>query len=186
MKIVLASASPRRRELMKLVTEEFDVRPSHADESLPDHLPAEKAAEYLSLQKAEAAEIGKDEIAVGCDTTVVIDDIVLGKPESEEECFKMLRMLSGKIHSVYTGVTLCGLGRTVSFTVKTDVEFYELTDSEVRDYISTGEPFDKAGGYGIQGKGALLVKRINGDYFNVVGLPVSEFKRKLDTFLDGK
>ncbi|MGN0621123.1 MAG: Maf family protein [Porcipelethomonas sp.] len=183
MKIVLASASPRRKELMKLVAEEFDIRPSEADETLPADISAGKAAQYLSVKKAEAAKINDGEIVIGCDTTVVIDGTVLGKPSSEEECFRMLSMLSGKVHSVYTGVTLCGFGKKYSFTEKTDVEFYKLSDEEILEYIKTGEPFDKAGGYGIQGKGALLVKRISGDYFNVVGLPAARLRRELDGFI---
>lgn len=183
MRITLASASPRRKELMKLVTDEFDVRPSSADETLPKGIAAEKAAEYLSVKKAESVSIKPDEIVVGCDTTVVIDGIVLGKPKSEEDCFNMLRMLSGKTHSVYTGVTLKSAESSCSFTEKTEVEFFELSDEEIREYIKTGEPFDKAGGYGIQGKGAVLVKGICGDFFNVVGLPAARLKRELREFL---
>lgn len=183
MKIVLASASPRRKELMRFVADEFEIRPSDADETLPEGIQPEKAAEYLSAVKAKATEICDDEIVIGCDTAVVIDKNVLGKPGTSQECFDMLKMLSGKIHSVYTGVTLRGFSKSFSFTEETTVEFYALTDEEILEYIKTGEPFDKAGGYGIQGKGAMLVRGIKGDYFNVVGLPASRLKRELEVFM---
>ncbi|MDE5917438.1 MAG: Maf family protein [Oscillospiraceae bacterium] len=183
MKIVLASASPRRKELMRLVADEFEIRPSDADETLPEGIQPEKAAEYLSDLKAHAAEYREDEIIIGCDTVVVIDNTILGKPRTSQECFEMLSMLSGKTHRVYTGVTFRGFGKSFSFTEETAVEFYALTDEEILEYIKTGEPFDKAGGYGIQGKGAMLVKGIKGDYFNVVGLPASRLKRELEVFM---
>lgn len=184
MKIVLASGSPRRHELLQLITEDFEIRVSEADESVPENIPAEKTAEYLSMVKAQAVELNTDEIIIGCDTVVVIDGRVLGKPSSEEECFEMLSLLSGKTHTVYTGVSFVCSDRTHSFTAGTNVEFYPLTQNEISDYIATGEPFDKAGGYGIQGKGSLLVKDISGDYFNVVGLPVSALKRELESFIE--
>lgn len=184
MKIVLASGSPRRHELLKLITEDFDIRISDADETIPENIPAEQTAEYLSMIKAEAVESYTDELIIGCDTIVVIDGKVLGKPISEEECFEMLSLLSGKVHTVYTGISFICNDRKHSFTAETRVEFYSLTKKEISDYIATGEPFDKAGGYGIQGKGSLLVKRINGDYFNVVGLPVSALKRELERFME--
>lgn len=179
MKIVLASASPRRSELLKLLFEDFSVRPSGADENLPDSIKADSAAEYLASKKAESVKSGNDEIVIGCDTAVVIDDIILGKPADPEDCRKMLSMLSGKTHQVYTGVCILYKDSKISFTEKTDVEFYNISDDEAENYIKTGEPFDKAGGYGIQGRGALFVKSISGDYFNVVGLPVSRLNREL-------
>ena len=148
MKIVLASASPRRKE-------------------------PERAAEYLSALKAQAAECHENEIVIGCDTVVVIDNTILGKPHTSQECFDMLKILSGKTHKVFTGVTFRGFGNN----------FYALSDEEISEYIKTGEPFDKAGGYGIQGKGAMLVRGIKGDYFNVVGLPASRLKRELEVFM---
>ena len=184
MKIVLASGSPRRHELLRLITENFEIRVSDADETVPEYIPAEKTAEYLSMVKAQAVDRRSDEIIIGCDTVVVIDGKVLGKPSSEKECFDMLSLLSGKIHTVYTGVSFICNDNRHSFTAETKVEFYPLTQKEISDYIATGEPFDKAGGYGIQGKGALLVKGINGDYFNVVGLPVSALKRELERFTE--
>lgn len=183
MKIVLASASPRRKELMRFVADEFEIRPSDADETLPEGIQPERAAEYLSALKAQAAECHENEIVIGCDTVVVIDDTILGKPHTSQECFDMLKILSGKTHKVFTGVTFRGFGNNFSFTEETAVEFYALSDEEISEYIKTGEPFDKAGGYGIQGKGAMLVKGIKGDYFNVVGLPASRLKRELEVFM---
>lgn len=186
MRLVLASGSPRRRELMKLITNDFDVRVSEADENIQENLPADKTAEYLSMVKAKSVHCGENEIVIGCDTVVVIDGKVMGKPANEEHCREMLKLLSGSIHSVYTGVSLVQSSAICSFTTETKVQFYSLTEKEIIDYIATGEPFDKAGGYGIQGKGALLVKCIEGDFFNVVGLPVSALKRKLEKFGQGE
>lgn len=179
MKIILASGSPRRRELLKLICDEFEVRVSDADETVPKNITAEKTAGYLSSLKAESVMHNADELIIACDTVVVIDGRVLGKPSNEEECREMLMLLSGRIHTVYTGVTILYGGKSHSFTSETEVEFYPLSYEEMSEYIKTGEPFDKAGGYGIQGKGALLVKRINGDFYNVVGLPVSALKHEL-------
>lgn len=184
MKIVLASGSPRRHELLKIITESFEIRVSDADETLLENISAENCAEYLSMKKAEAVILNDDEIIIGCDTVVVIDNKVLGKPSSEKECIEMLTMLSGKTHTVYTGVSFVSKNHKHSFTSATEVEFYPLTQSDISEYIATGEPFDKAGGYGIQGKGSLLVKGIRGDYFNVVGLPVSSLKRELDNYIN--
>lgn len=183
MKYVLASASPRRKELLKLVIDEFEIIPSDADETVPKDIPADRVAEYLAKIKAESVCV-EDAVVIGCDTVVVADEKVLGKPVDHDDCFKMLRLLSGRKHYVYTGVCIQysgmeGDNRILSFTEKTEVEFHKLTDSEIEEYINSGEPFDKAGGYGIQGKGSLLVKKICGDYFNVVGLPVSALNRKL-------
>lgn len=179
MNIILASASPRRKELLKLMIDEFEVRPSHADESLPDNISCENAAEFLACTKAEFVKASEGEIIIGCDTVVVFENKILGKPKSREDCRDMLSTLSGNVHFVYTGVCIIGGGKKYSFTEKTRVEFYPLSEEEIEAYIATGEPFDKAGGYGIQGRGALLVKSIQGDYFNVVGLPVSRLNREL-------
>lgn len=182
MNIILASGSPRRHELLKLITEDFEIRVSDTDESIPQNISTEKIAEYLSMKKAKAVTLHDNEIIIGCDTVVVIDEKILGKPSSEKECFEMMTILSGRSHMVYTGVSMISSEKSHSFTSATEVEFYPLTKKEIVDYISTGEPFDKAGGYGIQGKGSLLVKEIRGEYFNVVGLPVSFLKRELEKF----
>lgn len=181
MNIILASASPRRLELMRLIAEAFKVLPSDVEEIVPDEISALNAAEYLARLKAESvAEDNRNSLVIGCDTAVIVDDEVLGKPKDADDAFAMLHKLSGREHSVVTGCALCLNGKTVSFSEETRVLFYELSDKEILDYIATNEPNDKAGAYGIQGRGALLVKSITGDYFNVVGLPVSRLKREIE------
>lgn len=183
MSIILASGSPRRQELLKLVTEDFTVHPVDADETLPPGMPVEMAAAYLADVKAKAAAgLFPEDIVIGCDTVVVLDDEIMGKPRDREDAFRMLRQLSGETHTVMTGVSLYHGRQTTVFTVETDVTFYVLSDAEIEAYLDTGEPFDKAGAYGIQGKGSLLVQRIEGDYFNVVGLPVAALFRNLRQF----
>lgn len=179
--IILASASPRRRELLSLITTDFKVMPSKADETIPDGLSCEKAVEYLSLVKAKSIK-SPDDIIIGADTIVTIDGKMLGKPENDDDAFNMLSFLSGKTHSVYTGVTVIKGDKTTTFSEKTDVEFFTLTDDEIKEYIASGEHSDKAGSYAIQGKGALFVKSIKGDYPNVIGLPIAKLKRILNEF----
>ena len=182
--IILASASPRRRELLKYIIPEFKVVPADIDESLPDDIPPEKSAEFLAVKKAKhvSAE-NPDSIVIGSDTVVIIDGEILGKPKDHSDAERMLRKLSGKTHSVITGVCLSCGSFTDSFSCKTLVKFFPLTDSEIQSYIATGEPMDKAGAYGIQGKGCILAESIEGDFFNVVGLPASLLKRRLEKFL---
>ena len=179
MKIILASASPRRRELMNIICSDFTVRPVDADERIPEEISAENAAVYLAGVKARAAKLSGDEIIIGCDTVVTIGQDVLGKPKDREECREMLERLSGNTHKVYTGVCIRSKDGIRSFSEMTEVTFYEISDEEITAYMDTGEPFDKAGGYGIQGKGAVFVKKIIGDYFNVVGLPVARLYHEL-------
>ncbi len=184
MNIILASASPRRRELMKLITEDFKAVSVAANEIIPDNMPAEKAAEYLAVVKAqEAAAHYNTSIVIGCDTTVVADGRVLGKPDDKDKCREFMQMLSGKVHTVITGCALVYSHKKISFSESTEVFFRNLTDEEIEEYISCDEPYDKAGGYGIQGKGSLLIEKINGDYFNVVGLPVSRLNLELKKFI---
>lgn len=189
MKIILASASPRRRELMKLITEDFSAVSVDADETLPDDIVIKGiygAAEYLARVKAEKAhELFPDDIVIGCDTTVVCRNKILGKPKDKEQASEYLHMLSDSVHSVSTGCCIMYGDRTFSFYEVTDVFFDKLTDEEIEDYISSDEPYDKAGGYGIQGRGALLVNKINGDFFNVMGLPVSRLNKELKKFIKG-
>lgn len=170
--ILLASASPRRKELLELMGLEFVVKTAGVDETLPPDITPEEAVAYLSRIKAQAVE-GEGEIIIGADTVVAIDGCILGKPKDSADAAVMLKRLSGRKHSVFTGVTVIYFDKINTFTSETEVEFYPLTDAEISSYIATGEPMDKAGAYGIQGKGSLLVKGITGDYFNVVGLPVS-------------
>lgn len=178
--IILASSSPRRKELLSMVGINYVCIPSQAEEIIPEGLPNESVSEYLSgVKAAEVFKAHPDDTVIGSDTTVMIDGEILGKPADREEAFLMLRKLSGKLHTVYTGVTILSPQCSESFTSKTEVEFFELSDEEILNYIDTGEPMDKAGAYGIQGKGAVLVKRIHGDYFTVMGLPVAETVRRL-------
>lgn len=187
LKYILASGSPRRRELMSLIREDFTVEIPGVDESVPDNVETEDIAEYLSGIKAGAVFDGHDNEAVvvtGSDTVVIYGDRVLGKPRSRQDAYDMLKTLSGRTHEVRTGVTVIyrtesGEEGMLSFTDHAKVEFYELTDQEIEEYISTGEPLDKAGAYGIQGRGALLVRKIDGDYYSVVGFPVGRLNREL-------
>lgn len=185
-KIILASASPRRKELMTMADLSFDVIVSDCDESIAYDGP-EEMVRKLSLLKAEdvAAKIQQTDTAahlvIGADTIVFFQDQILGKPKDEEDAFCMLKAMSGKTHTVYTGVSIIDTsdGHTETFCESTNVEFYDVTDEEIKAYIATGDPLDKAGSYGVQGRGCFLVKKIEGDYFTVVGLPIAHLIRKL-------
>lgn len=180
MNIILASASPRRRELMGIITPDFTAVSIDADETLPDNINPLTASEYLAEIKASAAaEKFPDSIVIGCDTTVICGSEILGKPKNKEECRRFMNMLSGRTHQVATGCCIIAKNRKTSFTEITEVTFRQLSAKEIEEYISTDEPYDKAGGYGIQGKASLLIEKINGDYFNVVGLPVSRLNQAL-------
>lgn len=180
MKIILASASPRRKELLQKITDDFICVPADIDESLPCGARIEKAPEYLALKKAEhIAKDYDDSIVIGSDTGVFYGGEMLGKPKDRADAKRMLEMLSGKTHSVITGCAIIKGDKKITFSCETKVTFYELSQKEIKDYVATGECEDKAGAYGIQGYGALLIKEINGDYFNVVGLPVAQLYRKL-------
>lgn len=186
MKLILASASPRRRELMKLITEDFTVVSSDADETLPADIAPLEASEYLARVKAEAVSSEyPEDIVIGCDTTVISGNEILGKPRDRAHAEQLMRELSEKTHTVVTGCAIVSGNKKHSFSVYTDVTFRSLSEAEIIAYISTDEPYDKAGGYGIQGKGALLVEKISGDYFNVVGLPVSRLNYELNEFIKG-
>lgn len=179
--IILASQSPRRQELLKLITTDFEIKSQNADETLPSGISPKEAVMYLSKIKAQPLSNDED-IVIGADTVVALDGKILGKPSDEQNAREMLRFLSGKTHSVFTGVTLIKGKKEKTFAVETKVKFFDLTDEEIEKYIKTNEPFDKAGAYGIQGYGSLLVEKIDGDYFNVVGLPVSTLARELKSF----
>lgn len=182
MKLILASGSPRRSEILKNAGYKFVVKPTSADESLPGGILPEDAVKLLSERKADAAKIECSDVVLSADTVVALGDRILGKPSDKAEAFSMLRSLSGKTHSVYTGVTIKSAEKKRVFAVKTDVLFYPLTDDEINAYIATGEPFDKAGAYGIQGGAAVFVEKIDGDYYSVVGLPLSRCARALRDF----
>ena len=175
-KLILASASPRRRELLALTGLPFEVRPGNGEEIIHTDDPAE-AVKELSFQKASAAcGLASDgDLVIGADTVVALDGTIMGKPKDEEEAFSMLERHQGREHGVYTGVTVIkkGTEECVTFSERTAVHVLPMTSEEIWDYIKTGEPMDKAGAYGIQGRFAVYVERIEGDYQNVVGLPVA-------------
>ncbi len=179
-KIILASASPRRAELMKILFSKFDIITADADEDAVDKtLPAHLYVQELAMLKAAATvrQMGrlKNSLVIGADTVVCMDGKILGKPRDEEDAFYTLDMLSAKTHEVYTGVCVIDpyTAKIVCRCEVTKVKFKPLTPDTIMSYIRTGEPMDKAGSYGIQGMGALLVEKIDGDYHNVVGLPIS-------------
>lgn len=179
MAVILASGSPRRQQLIKLLFDEFEVRVSAADETVEAGLSPAEVVTELARRKALAVGCEESDLLISADTVVAFDNVILGKPADRADAVKMIKMLSGRTHSVYTGVCIRHGGRVHAFYEKTDVEFYELTDKEIAEYVATGECDDKAGAYGIQGKGGLLVKGIVGDYNNVVGFPVSRIAREL-------
>ena len=178
-RVVLASQSPRRRELLQLVGIAHEVRPANIDESyLAGERPREHA-ERLARTKAKTIE-ARDAVTIGSDTIVVVDGDVLGKPTDEADAARMLRRLSGRSHVVITAVAAEWKGRLVSDVEEVDVTFRALDEGDIAAYIATGEPMDKAGAYGIQGYGATIVQRVNGDYFAVMGLPVNRLVRLLE------
>lgn len=186
-RIILASASPRRKELLARLGVEFEVIPSRGEEVITKEMPSEVVME-LAVQKASAVakELKKNTehvLVIGADTIVVNDGKILGKPADEDDACQMLRSLSGKTHQVYTGVCLITLGtekcREHIFFEKTDVTFYPMTEEEIRDYVATKDPLDKAGAYGIQGICGKYIRGIQGDYNNVVGLPVARLYHEM-------
>ncbi|MBR4728326.1 MAG: septum formation inhibitor Maf [Clostridia bacterium] len=180
MALLLASASPRRRELLALAGVDFTVCVSNADESVPAGTPPAQAAMLTAEKKARAvAKTHPADTVLGADTIVVDGDAVLGKPHDAAQAKAMLRRLSGKTHTVITGVCIVRDGEAETFFAESRVTFYPLSDAEIDAYVATGEPMDKAGAYGIQGRGCTLVERIEGDYFNIVGLPVAAVVRRL-------
>ena len=177
-KLILASQSPRRKELLQKLQIPFESISSNVDEQLADNLSPEDAVIELATRKASfIAEQYKEAIIIGADTIVVHNGNILGKPKDRMMAKETLESLSGNQHSVFTGVTVIYQGKHQSFYEKTDVTFWELTSKEIEKYLNSDEPYDKAGSYGIQGLGALFVKMINGDYYNVVGLPISRLNR---------
>ena len=185
-KILLASGSPRRRELLTMIAPDFAVAPGRdVNESYPSDIPAEKVAEYLSKVKADAYIdlLADDEIIITADTVVIIDGRILGKPAGRDDAVAMLRSLSGRRHKVVTGVTVTARDRSISFDETTAVEFAQLSDDEIDAYVDTFRPYDKAGAYGIQEWiGAVGIKGIEGCYYNVMGLPVLTLYHRLKEF----
>lgn len=190
-KMILASASPRRKEIMDLMGLTFSVIPSHCEEIITETEPAKIVME-LSRQKAEdvASAMEAGDLVIGSDTIVALDHQILGKPHSREEAFQMLSSMSGRVHHVYTGVTLlrcgdpsCGLNeKKMTFYEQTEVHVAAMTPEEINAYLDLGEYKDKAGAYGIQGRFAPYITGINGDYYNVMGLPAAALYRSLKDF----
>ena len=182
MQLLLASKSPRRRELLGRLDIPVTIVDVDVDERVAETLPAEQVAEALARLKADGyqAELAADEVLVTADTVVVLGSRVLGKPHSREEAVEMLHSLSGKVHQVYTGVCLRSRDRSVAFSERTDVHFRQLTDGEIDHYVDVYKPFDKAGAYGIQEWiGMVGIERIEGCYYNVMGLPLARLYREL-------
>ena len=184
-KIVLASGSPRRQELLQRIgITDFDIRVPRTEETYPAGLSPRETVEYISREKSDAAAAlcTPEEIIITADTMVFLNDQRLGKPVDEADALRMLTELSGRRHTVCTGVTVRQGQRSLTRAQSTDVYFRPASESELRAYIRGGEPMDKAGAYGVQGQGALLVERIDGDFFNVMGLPVLLLSRMLAEF----
>ena len=183
MDVILASQSPRRRELMGLFKIPFTVQVADIDETMdPEKDPAQEVARVSQL-KAQAVACGQDQVVIAADTIVVCDGRILGKPKDEADAVQMLQSLSGQTHQVMTGLTVCRGAESITGTEVTDVVFRPLSEQEIREYVRSGEPMDKAGAYGIQGGGALFVREIRGDYYNVVGLPVSRLGQILRNWM---
>ncbi len=184
-KIVLASASPRRQELLRRIgIEDFDIRVPEVEEAFPQGLTPPEVVAHISREKADAvaALCTPEEIVITADTMVFLDDQRLGKPADEADALRMLTSLQGRRHTVCTGVTVRQGDRRLTEAESTDVYFRPASREELLAYIKTGEPMDKAGAYGVQGKGALLVERLDGDFFNVMGLPLLRLSRMLARF----
>lgn len=172
-KIVLASNSPRRKELLGLIFSEFEVCALDVDETVTSGTPPDKTVEQLAMKKAYAvAEKYPDCVVIGSDTVVALDNEILGKPRDEAHAKEMLKMLSHRSHKVYTGVSVVWGGNCYFFSESTSVTFAKMSTEQIDAYVATGEPMDKAGAYGIQGKAALFISSISGDYYTVMGLPV--------------
>ena len=186
MNLLLASNSPRRKELLTQLGYQFDIVKIDVDESYPSDLKPHEIAEYVSAKKAKAFDVNENEILLTSDTIVALDQKILLKPKDENEAFEMIKSLSGKVHQVYTAFTLKTVDSEISKTSKTDVEFSEISDEEIKFYIKTYKPFDKAGSYGIQEwLGMTKIKNIFGSFYSVMGLPVDlvyEELRKLGCF----
>ena len=178
--IILASASPRRKEILELADLKFDVMPSDAQEITTKTAPNEVVMELASIKAKDIYKKSeKQSMVLGADTVVAYQGQILGKPADEADAKRMLTMLSGQTHEVYTGVCVIEDRKTKTFYEETKVTFYEISDEQIDRYIKTGEPMDKAGSYGIQGKAAVFIKGIEGDYYNVVGFPIARFLQEI-------
>ena len=182
MKYILASKSPRRRELLSEITKDFEIVTKEVDETLPNDIHPRDGVEILAVRKGEvvAREVGEDNIVISSDTLVELGGAPLGKPVDKEDAVRMLTDLSGKAHNVHTGVAVHYRGRSFSGVATTAVYFREMTDKEIKDYVDSGDPMDKAGSYGIQSGGGKFVEKIEGDYDTVVGLSVALTRKLID------
>ena len=179
-KFVLASQSPRRAELLKYITPEFEILPSDCDETVPDGVPADEVPQILAVRKAlHVRELRPDALVIGCDTVVIIDGVILGKPVDPQDAKKIHRLLSGRTITAKSGVGICLDIKTLTFTLNTLVSFYDMSDEEIDSYVQECSPLDKAGAYGIQDRGGLFVKHIDGDFYNIVGLPIARLNREI-------
>lgn len=185
MSIILASKSPRRQELLKLLGLEFTVHTADIDEHMDPSLPPEQEVARVSAEKARAVakDCAEADIIISADTIVVIDGQILGKPKSEADAIRMLNLLSGRRHEVMTGLTVLSGGQSQTRVVRTGIEFRRLTDREIDAYVATGEPMDKAGAYGIQGYFAKYIREIRGEYTTIVGLPLGRLWHELTKFM---
>lgn len=185
-KIILASKSPRRQELIKDICDDFDVVVSKVDEIVPDEIAADETAAFLAKKKAtDVSSKHPGSVVIGADTVVLLNSgEILGKPKDRADAKRMLSSLSGDTHTVVTGCCITDGVKTLSLSEKTTVEFYPLSDGEIERYLDTGEPFDKAGAYGIQGISRLFIKGIHGDFYTVMGLPVARLYRELTRFMN--
>lgn len=177
--ITLASASPRRQELLRIICKSFAVCPAEIDETLSPNMPMKKAAAQLARRKAQAVYKLCGGVVIGADTLVVIDDTPLGKPQDRQHAAQMLQQLSGRTHEVWTPVAVVGQNTDDLIMSVTKVKFYPLTEEQITRYLETDEAMDKAGAYGIQGQGALFVQQITGDFYGVMGLPVAPLAQML-------
>ena len=181
MRYILASKSPRRRELLQDVIKNFDIITSEVDETLPEGIHPREGVEILAIRKGKVvAKDAPEAIVISSDTLVELGGVALGKPTDEEDAYRMLRSLSGKAHNVHTGVAIHTDGKVYSGVASTAVHFREMTDEEIYAYIATGDPMDKAGAYGIQNGGGLFVTKYDGDYDTVVGLSMRLVKELLE------
>ena len=187
MKVILASASPRRKEILQNTKLNFDIQKSDIEEVILENESPEDMVVRLAYEKAfDVAKRNTDRLVIGADTIVALDNEVLGKPTDQNEAYQMIKRLSNKTHKVITGISLINLkeNKIIKDYVVSFVTFKDLSEDSIKDYINTNESLDKAGAYGIQGYGALLVKNIQGDYFNIVGLPISRLSDLLKNHFD--
>lgn len=184
MKLILASKSPRRKQILSTLNIPFDVEVSDIVETIDESKPLRKEIEKLSFLKAnEVFKKHENDVVVGSDTIVTLNDIVLGKPKDRNDAYRMLNLLQGNKHTVITAVSIISKNMSETFSVISDVYFYPLSDEEINKYLDSDEPYDKAGAYAIQGLSAKFIKKIDGDYYAIMGLPIGELYHRLTKYL---